>query len=324
MWAIRIEQGAEIKLSVGQSEVPKLNSGNVLIRTHAFGLNRADIFQKQGLYPPPTGASDILGLEVSGIVEEIGDHVTTFKKGDKVCALLEGGGYAEYVSVASSQVLPIPNNLNFIQAAALPEALFTAYSNMFLYADLHKGDSLLMHGGASGLGTFVVQLAKVFGINCYTTAGSAEKCTFLEELGAKKAINYKTEDFVEEIKKLSASGMDCVIDIVGGDYFARNLRILGKNGKMICLSFLKGAKIEANLAPLLYKNLTVMGATLRSKSLENKGDIALSLRGEVWPLLLSGAIKPVIDSVYELNDINQAHQRMEDGLHIGKIILKCD
>lgn len=326
MWVIEVENiGKNATLKKGERPIPDILPHEILIKTVASGINRADIFQKNGLYPPPPGVSDILGLEVSGIVEAIGQSVTNLKIGDKVCALLEGGGYAEYAKAPASQVLPLPVNFSFIEGAALPEAIFTVYSNLFNHAKMQKGESLLIHGGASGIGTIAIQIAKAFGITCYTTAGSDKKCEFLEALGAKCVINYKTSDFVNAIKDATNNvGVDCIIDIVGGEYFNRNLKILANGGRLICLSFLQGSKIEANIASLIYKNLTIMGTTLRGKSIEAKAGITLDLKREIWPLLENGRIKPIIDSVFSFKDIEKAHKLMEDSEHIGKIILKCD
>lgn len=326
MWAIKIENpGKDSSLKIGTCPIPEVLPNEILIKTAAIGVNRADIFQRNGLYPPPHGASDILGLEISGIVEKIGHDVTNWMPGDKVCALLEGGGYAEYAKVDASQVLHLPKGYNFIEGAALPEAFFTVYSNLFLHANLQKGESLLIHGGASGIGTTAIQIAKAFGIDCYTTAGSDKKCQFLQDLGAKIAINYKTFDFVEAIKSATKNqGVDCIIDMVGGDYFNRNLKILKHGGQMICISFLQGSKIEANIASLVYKNLTIMGTTLRTKKQADKANIAAGLKRDIWPLLENNSIKPIVDSVFSFKEAEKAHKLMEDSSHIGKIILKCD
>lgn len=325
MWAIEVgNPGANSTLYKGARPVPNPLPHEVLIRTCAIGINRADLFQRYGLYPPPAGVSEVLGLEISGIVERIGESVSTFKIGDKVCALLEGGGYAEYAVASAAQTILIPKNLDFIQGAALPEALFTVYSNFFHHANIQKGESLLIHGGTSGIGTFAVQVAKEFGVTCFATAGNDKKCDFLEGLGAVRAINYKNNDFVECIKAIThGEGVNCIIDIVGGEYFNRNLKILANGGRLICLSFLQGSKIEANIAPLVFKNLTVVGTTLRSKNKEQKAEIASDLRKCIWPLLENGKIKPVIDSTFDLQNIEDAHKLMESSLHIGKIILKC-
>lgn len=326
MWVIEVQNpGKESRLVKGQRPVPDILANEVLIKTHAAGINRADIFQRNGLYAPPPGASDILGLEVSGTIEKVGTGVKNFFIGEKVCALLEGGGYAEYVKVNAAQVLPIPKNLNFIEAASLPEALFTAYSNIFHHGQMQPGESLLIHGGASGVGVFAVQIAKAFGIKCFTTAGTDEKCQFLEKLGAECAINYKNADFVEVIKeKTGGAGVDCVIDMVGGSYFNRNLRCLAQNGRLISIAFLEGAKVEANLAPMLFKNITVMGTTLRNKPLDKKAIIAYELKNNIWKLIENGSIKPIIHASFSMDEAEKAHALMESGKHTGKIILKCD
>jgi len=324
MWVIEVENAGASQLVKGSRPLPNPLPHELLIKTCAAGINRADIFQRNGLYPPPKGASDILGLEVSGIIEKIGERVTNFKVGDKVCALLEGGGYAEYAVAPASQTLKVPANYDFIEAAALPEALFTVYSNIFYHAKMQKGESLLIHGGASGIGTFFVQIAREFGIKSYATAGSDEKCRFVEGIGASAAINYKNTDFVDAVRELTAGeGVGCIIDIVGGDYFNRNLKTLSQNGRLICLSFLQGSKVEANLAPLLFKNLAIMGTTLRSKAIQQKAEIAKDLKKNIWPLLEGGKIKPVISKVFDFQNVADAHKLMESGQHVGKIILKC-
>ncbi len=324
MWAIEIkalEKTGHLVRCV--RPIPQLLPHEVLIKTYAAGVNRADIFQKNGLYPPPPGTSDILGLEISGIIEKIGTAVTNFKIGDRVCALLEGGGYAEYAAAPASQTLPLPSNFDFISGAALPEAFFTVYSNLFHHANMKKGESLLIHGGTSGIGIVTIQMAKEYGIICYTTAGSDKKCDFLQELGANYAVNYKTTDFVNTIlDKTNNAGVNCVIDMVGGEYFSRNLKLLASGGKLICIAFLTGAKVNVNIAPILFKNLTIMGTTLRSKTLAQKAHIASDLKKHIWPLLENGKIKPIIDSVFTVDDVENAHKLMESSQHIGKIILK--
>lgn len=324
MRAIQITgSGNNTNLSMCLVPIPDILPDEVLIKTCAIGINRADIFQKQGLYAPPAGVSNILGLEISGIIEKTGSQILDFKPGDKVCALLEGGGYAQYAAVKASQIFILHDNIDFISAAAIPEAIFTSYSNIFNYAKMCAGESLLIHGGASGIGTMAIQIAREFGINCFATTGSDTKCAAIKELGASVAINYKTTDFVTEINHTTNNkGVDCIIDMVGGDYFNRNLKILAKNGRLICISLLGGAKIEANLAPVIFKNLTITGTTLRNKSATEKAIIATDLKQKIWPLLSSGKIKPVIDSVFDFTEANLAHQLMESGRHIGKIILK--
>jgi NADPH2:quinone reductase len=314
-----VGRGDNSALEIAKREIPVPKSGEVLIKVHAAGVNRADILQKKGKYPAPQGASDILGLEISGEIKELGSSVTGWKVGDKVCALLEGGGYAEYAVAHSTQILPIPSNLDYIQAASLPEACFTVWSNLFFHAKMLAGETLLVHGGTSGIGVMAVQIAKAFGIKCFATAGTDEKCQFLRELGVDFAINYKTEDFVE---KIDEGKVDVVLDMVGGDYFQRNFNVLSYGGRLVCISFLQGAKAEINFTPLLVKNLTIMGTTLRNKPQEFKAEIAKELREKLWPLIENGTVKPVIDSVFLLEQAEQAHELMQSSQHMGKIVLK--
>ncbi len=302
--------------------LPSPGSGKVLIQVMAAGVNRADLLQKKGKYPPPPGASDILGMEVSGKIAAIGSNVVGFSIGDDVCALLEGGGYAEYAVVSATQALPIPKGFDYIKAAAIPEVAFTVWNNLFDIARLKKGEKLLVHGGASGIGVMAIQMAKAFGIECYATAGSDDKCKFIEKLGAM-AINYKTEYFVQKIKAATASyGVDVVLDIVGGEYFQKNLDVMAYHGRLVCISFLGGARAEVNFAPMLLKNLSIMGTTLRNKTTQEKADIAVKLKNNIWPLLENGSILPVIHRVVALEEVEKAHQIMQSNENIGKIILK--
>jgi putative PIG3 family NAD(P)H quinone oxidoreductase len=311
-----VAAGDQARLVLAECEMPATAPHEVLIKVMAAGVNRADILQKKGKYKPPSGASAILGLEVAGEVVETCYQSSGFKVGDRVCALLEGGGYAEYVSVNAGQVLPIPAGLDSVQAASLPEAVFTVWSNLFDHADMKAGQSLLVHGGTSGIGVMAVQMAKAFGIRCFATAGSDKKCEFLRQLGVEKAINYKTQDFVTEV-----GSVDVVLDMVGGDYFPRNIKVLAQGGKLLSIAFLGGAKAEVNFAEVLFKNLTIMGTTLRSKTQEQKAQMAENIRKHVWPLIESGQIKPVVDSVFALEDAEKAHELMESSGHIGKIVL---
>jgi NADPH2:quinone reductase len=316
-----VGRGDHAALEIGKREIPNPKSGEVLIKVFAAGVNRADILQRKGKYPAPEGASDILGLEVAGEITKIGEDVSGWKVGDKVCALLEGGGYADYALAHYTQVLPIPANLDYIQAAALPEACFTVWSNLFFHAKMRAGESLLVHGGTSGIGIMAVRTAQAFGIKCFATAGSDEKCNFLRDLGVDLAINYKTQDFVDMIAE-QTGGVDVVLDMVGGDYFQKNLSVLAYGGRLVCISFLQGAKAEVNFTPILIKNLTIMGTTLRNKQQKFKADIAIDLKNKVWPFIENGSIKPVIDSVLSLEDANKAHDLMQSSQHIGKIVLK--
>lgn len=314
----------DTKLSVASKDIPPVKDDEVLIKVHAAGVNRADVLQRRGLYPPPPGASDILGLEVSGQVEHLGKEVTQFQINDDVCALLEGGGYAEYVAVPASQVLPVPDGLDYVQAAALPEAFFTVWHHVFMVGGLEKGESLLVHGGTSGIGTSLLQLAKAKDVICFATAKSAEKCAVLETLGVKKAVSYTDQDFEYAVREATAQkGVDMVLDMVGGEYFQKNLNVLAHGGRLVCIGFVGGAKAQVNFAPLLKKNLAIIGATLRDKSKSQKAVIALGVREHVWPLLENKKVTPIIDSVFWLDDAQKAHDLMESNCHIGKIILRC-
>lgn len=310
-------------LKVDKCEKPAISAHDVLIKTYAAGVNRADIFQAEGSYSPPEGASEILGLEVSGEIVETGQEVKTHSVGDKVCALLQGGGYAEYVSVPEWRVLPVPEGVDMEAAAGISETFFTAYLNLFELARLKPNETVLIHGGASGVGTSAIQLAKVFNTKVIITAGTDEKCKLCKKLGADKAINYKKEDFVKAVKEATEGrGADIVLDIVGGDYFQKNLSALAKRGRMICLSFLNGSKAKINMAPLLMKNITIIGSTLRSRSEEEIYDLAQSVRTVIWPLFEQKKISPVIDSIVSFEEADKAHKRMKNFKNTGKIILK--
>lgn len=302
------------------AEFQPLGAHDVQIAVHAAGVNRADIYQAEGAYAPPTGASDVLGLEVSGIITAIGAEVRSLKVGDAVCALLLGGGYASHVQVAEWRVLPIPSGLTMEQAACLPEALFTSYLALLELGQLAPQQRVLIHGGASGVGVMAIQLTRAFGAQVVTTVGSVEKVALCEHLGAHMAINYKSQDFVAVIKD-TIGGVDLVLDMVGGDYIEKNLRALNVGGRLVQLAFIQGARAEVNFASVLMKNLQIMGVTLRSQPEERIYALAQSLRNTVWPWLESGQIKTVIDSVIPLNDALTAHQRMRDFQHAGKIVL---
>ncbi|WP_305906605.1 NAD(P)H-quinone oxidoreductase [Methylomarinum sp. Ch1-1] len=302
--------------------MPIAGDNQVLIEVAAAGINRPDIMQRQGHYPPPPGASDIPGLEVAGTVVAIGNQVSHLKIGDRVCALVAGGGYAQYCLARASLALPIPETLDFIEAAALPETFFTVWSNVFDRGQLQAGETLLIHGGSGGIGTTAIQLAKAFGANVIATAGSAEKCRFCCQLGADSAIDYKRQDFAEEVGKLTdGDGVDVILDMVAGDYFPRNLKSLAIEGRLVQIAIQHGAKSEINLWSVMKKRLTITGSTLRGRDDEFKTQIAEQLRQRVWPLLASGTIKPVIHRCYPLTEAAAAHELMESGLHTGKIIL---
>ncbi len=313
--------GAPDVLEVGDSPIPAPKFGEVLIHGHAAGINRPDILQRQGLYPAPADASPILGLDVAGEITALGENVTDWKIGDKVCALVNGGGYAEYAVAPAAQCLPIPDNFSFVQAAALPETFFTVWHNLFQRAQLKAGETLLIHGGTSGIGTTAIQLAAAFGVQVFATAGSAKKCNAIESLGAV-AINYREQDFVAEIKaKTQGQGVNVILDMVGGDYIQRNFSAAAKDGRVVNIAFLNGSKAELDLMPLMLKRLTLTGSTLRAQSAHVKAGIAQELKQQVWPLLNQQKIKPMIDSVFLFAEVAKAHERMESSQHIGKIIL---
>ena len=310
-------------LQLSESSVPTPMEKQVLIKVKAAGVNRPDLLQRQGVYPPPSGASPILGLEVAGTIIEIGNAVSHFKVGDQVCALVNGGGYAEYCLAAAECCLPIPQGFSFIEAAALPETFFTVWSNVFERGKLSIGETLLVHGGGSGIGTTAIQLGKALGNKVYVTAGSAEKCQRCIELGADAAIDYRKEEFVERINQLtSGTGVDVILDMIGGDYFPRNLQCLAVEGRLVQIAIQNGAKSEINLWSVMLKRQTITGSTLRARDDSYKGQIANQLHDKVWPLLANGQIKPVIDAVYPLAEAEAAHARMTNNQHFGKIILE--
>jgi putative PIG3 family NAD(P)H quinone oxidoreductase len=310
-------------LQLRESPLPTPLEKQVLIKVKAAGVNRPDLLQRQGVYPPPLGASPILGLEVAGTIIEIGNAVSYFKVGDQVCALVNGGGYAEYCLAAAECCLPIPQGFSFIEAAALPETFFTVWSNVFERGKLSIGETLLVHGGGSGIGTTAIQLAKALGNKVYVTAGSEEKCQCCIELGADAAIDYRNEEFVERIKQLtSGKGVDVILDMIGGDYFPRNLQCLAVEGRLVQIAIQNGAKSEINLWSVMLKRQTITGSTLRARDDSYKGQIANQLHDKVWPLLANGQIKPVIDAVFPLAEAEAAHARMTNNQHFGKIILE--
>jgi len=324
MHAIEIVSNSiEIPMRLSHFPRPAPIGQQVLIKVGAAGVNRPDLMQRQGLYPAPADASRILGLEVAGTVVEIGSEVNTVKSGDKVCALVNGGGYAEYCLADAVCCLPVPENFSLVQAAAIPETFFTVWSNVFELGHLMPGESLLIHGGGSGIGTTAIQLGKVFGSQVYVTAGSHDKCQRCSELGADAAIDYRQQDFVEAINVLTADqGVNMILDMIGGDYFPRNLKLLAVEGRLLQIAIQHGAKSEINLWPLMIKRLTITGSTLRARNTAFKGYIAQKLLEMVWPLLESGRVTPVIDSIFPLAEANQAHSRMISNQHFGKIILE--
>jgi putative PIG3 family NAD(P)H quinone oxidoreductase len=323
MTAIEITRpgGPEV-LRAARRPVPRPAQQQILIRVEAAGVNRPDVLQRRGQYPPPPGASDIPGLEIAGTVADIGPATDRWRVGDRVCALVAGGGYAEYCVAPAAQCLPIPANVNAIAAAAIPETFFTVWTNLFQRGALRPGERALIHGGTSGIGTTAIQLAHVLGSIVFATAGSNEKCEACRRLGAAVAINYRESDFVETIKReTNAAGVDVVLDIIGGDYFARNLDCLAMNGRLIQIGLQGGATTTIDLGRVMRRRLTITGSTLRIRTVEEKGAIARDVETNVWPLLSSGRVAPVIDRTFPLINASAAHQRMEAGEHIGKLVL---
>jgi len=304
---------------------PSPGAGEVLIRVAAAGVNRPDVMQRQGHYPPPPGATDIPGLEVAGTIEAVGADSGNWRVGDTVCALVAGGGYATKCVAPAVQCLPVPASLDFVSAAAIPETFFTVWTNVFERAGLKTGESLLVHGGASGIGTTAIQLAAARGSRVFATAGSPEKCRACEGLGAERAINYRSEDFVEVVRELTGGrGVDVVLDIVGGSYVNRDLAALAMDGRVVVIGFMEGEPTATvDLRRILGRRLTITGSALRPRSVKEKGDIADALRREVWPLLERGVVKPIVDRTFPLPEAAAAHRLMESGEHLGKIVLVC-
>ncbi|MFS4437172.1 NAD(P)H-quinone oxidoreductase [Paracoccaceae bacterium GXU_MW_L88] len=311
--------GAPEVLKPAKRPVPQPGAGEILIEIHYSGVNRPDAIQRAGGYPPPKGASDLPGLECAGRVAAVGPAVSRWKVGDHVCALLPGGGYAEYAVTPADHALAIPAGMSMREAAALPETFFTVWSTVFMRGGLQAGEKFLVHGGSSGIGTTAIQLASHFGARVFTTAGSAEKCAKCLELGAEKAINYRDENWFDALKD---EGANLILDMVGGDYIAQNINLLDTDGRLVLIAFLQGPKAEVNFAHVMRKRLTVTGATLRPQSDAAKAAIADQLREKVWPLLDAGRIAPVMDEEFSLADAAEAHARMEGLTHIGKITLK--
>ncbi len=319
------EYGDADVLEITERPIPEPTSGEVLIKVAAAGLNRADVMQRNGQYPPPPGASDLLGLEVSGTIAAVAPDVNSVAVGDEVCALLAGGGYAEYCTAAASSCLPIPKTLNIVEAGAVPETFFTVWTNVFIRGNLKRGERILIHGGTSGIGTTAIQLAAALGSQVCATAGSKEKCDAAIELGADCAINYREADFVEEIKTwTSGQGVDVILDIVGGAYIPKNIKCLAMEGRLVIIATQGGLKSEINVLPIMLKRLTVTGSTLRSRTVSQKAEIAQELRKHAWPLLDSGDVKPVIDSIFPMTQVRDAHRRLESGTHIGKVLLQMN
>lgn len=314
--------GPEVLLTV-ERPVPQPREGEVLVEVAAAGINRPDILQRRGLYPPPPGAPTIPGLEVSGTIVALGEGVADLVLGQPVCALVAGGGYAEYCAAPAGQCLPVPEALTMIEAGAIPETLFTVWINVFERAWAKEGERLLVHGGTSGIGTMAIALGRLFGLEVIVTAGSDEKCRAAEALGAAHAINYRDRDFVAEVDRItSGKGVDIVLDMVGGDYLPRNLQCLAEDGRHSSIAVQGGARAEIDIARLMLRRLTLTGSTLRARPAAFKSLVADELARSVWPHFAEARLKPVIDSVYSLADAGEAHRRMESGAHVGKIVLE--
>ncbi|HWZ59664.1 MAG TPA: NAD(P)H-quinone oxidoreductase [Gemmatimonadaceae bacterium] len=308
--------GGPDEMVIARADIPRPGPDDVLIKVAAAGVNHADLLQREGKYPPPSGASPVLGMEVSGTVVACGDDVTEWRAGDAVCALLAGGGYAEYCVAPAPQCLPVPSGVSLIEAAALPEALFTVWTNVFQRGRLVAGETILIHGGTSGVGCMAIQLAHAFGARVVTTAGTDAKCEACRRLGADVALNYRTTDWAAD-----AGTVDVVLDMVGAPYFAKNIGALAIEGRLVGIAFMEGSRAEIDLRPIMTKRLTVTGSTLRPRTVAQKGAIARELREHVWPLLERGQVRPVIDTTFPLADAADAHRRMESGAHVGKIVL---
>jgi NADPH2:quinone reductase len=314
--------GPEV-LQPARRPVPRPGPGEVLIRVAAAGVNRPDCLQRAGAYAPPPGASDLPGLEVAGTIVTVGDGVAQWRAGDPVCALTPGGGYAEYCLTPAGQCLPVPVGLTMLEAASLPETFFTVWINVFERAHLAPGETLLVQGGSSGIGVTAIQMAHAFGHRVFATAGSAEKCAACERLGAERAINYRTEDFVEIVKQLTAGkGVDVILDMVAGDYVPREIKALANDGRLSIIAFLGGTRATLDMGDILYRRLTITGSTLRPRTVEYKTQVAIALRKRVWPLIEAGKIRPVIHQVYRLEQAREAHALMESSVHVGKIMLQ--
>jgi putative PIG3 family NAD(P)H quinone oxidoreductase len=309
-------------MRVANGPVPKPRADEVLIDVAYAGVNRPDCAQRAGTYPPPPDASPVLGLEVSGRVVARGDDVTAWKIGDAVCALTPGGGYAEYCTTPAAWCLPIPDGWTLEQAGGLPENYFTVWNNVFDRAKLSRGETFMVHGGTSGIGLAAIQLAKAFGATVITTAGSAEKVAFCKAIGADHAIDYKTQDFADEVKRIAKRGVDVILDMVGGDYIERNLKCLALEGRLAQIAFLQGSRVECDWRFIMLKRLTVSGSTLRASPSERKAQLARALRENVWPLLEQQRVRSVIHATFDLDRVVDAHTLMESSKHIGKIMLR--
>lgn len=310
-------------IRVGEADVPQPGPGKVLVEVAAFGINRPDCIQRQGLYPPPPGESAIPGLEIAGKIVALGEGVSGLKAGDEICALVGSGGYAEYALADAALCLPRPKALSMIEAAGVPETYFTVYDNVFTRGALKKGETFLVHGGSSGIGSTAIQLAKQFGATVIATAGSSDKCAFCRTIGADHAIDYRAQDFVAETLAITQKrGVDVILDMVGGPYIAKNISLLALEGRLVQIAFLQGPMVEKlNYTPVMVKRLTLTGSTLRPRTLAQKAEVAKELREKVWPLLDSGAVKPLVHATFPMNETRAAHELMESSAHLGKIIV---
>lgn len=323
MQVIEITQpgGPEV-LKLAERAKPVAAADEVLIHIEAAGVNRPDCAQRQGVYPPPAGATDIPGLEVAGVITEVGSAVTNWKVGDRVCALVVGGGYAEYVNVPEGQCLPVPEGMTMTEAAALPETFFTVWTNLFEGGRLQKGETVLIHGGAGGIGTTAIQMASRMGARVLTTGGKPESVSICRDLGAERVIQYKSEDFAEAVRDFTGGrGVDVILDMIGGDYFQKNLDSLAVQGRLVQIATMQGARVQLDLRQMMFKRLTLTGSTLRARPVEEKSRIARALRQHIWPLLNQGQMKPVIFRELPLREASQAHALMESSQHTGKIVL---
>jgi NADPH2:quinone reductase len=318
MRAVIVQSDQSLKIE--EIARPKAGPSEVLIRVEAAGLNRADLLQRAGHYPPPPGASDILGLEVVGRVDTVGADASRFKVGDRVCALLPGGGYADFAVADEGSVLPVPDDMSAADACCFPEAVFTVWANVFDRAGLESGEAFLCHGGTSGIGVSAIQMARLMGASkVFATAGTAEKCALAETLGADRAINYKSEDFAAVIEE--EGGVDVILDMVGGDYVARNIKACRPDGRIINIAYMNGFKTEVDFLPVMIKRLSLMATTLRARPNEEKRRLRDALEAAIWPHVMDGTLRPVLDSTFALADAHNAHARMQSGAHSGKIIL---
>ncbi len=308
-------------LALAERPAPAASDGELLIRVAAAGVNRADCMQRRGQYPAPPGASDLLGLEVSGTVAAVGSGVSGWQEGDQVCALLAGGGYADYCTAPAPQCLPVPAGIDLIDAAALPEVVMTVWTNVFERGRLSAGETLLVHGGSSGIGTMAIQLAREFGARVFVTAGSSEKCAACAALGAAHAFNYREVDFVEAVRAAAGPGVDVILDMVGGAYLQRNLSVLTLDGRLVIIALMSGARSEIDLSTVMRRRLVVTGTTLRARTIAQKGALAAAVRTHVWPLVEAGRVRPVIHQRLPLSEAADAHRIMESSLHIGKLLL---